>query len=99
MKLNKFLRKYWLVILGIIVLILFFYPKSCGNWGTAIHPDARYKDCTCIGLKTSGMSGAIRVGGDYLYCWGIPISYSCYYYEGKEIQGTWKVEKIEISCK
>jgi len=96
---KKKIPRNWLWIIGIIIiLILFFYPKYCGNWGTAIHPDARYKDCTCIGLKTSGLLGAIRAGGDYLYCWGTPISYSCYYYEGKEIQGIWKVEKVYIPC-
>jgi hypothetical protein len=98
MRLNNFVRKYWFVIIGIIILILFFYPKNCGNWGTAIHPDAKYKDCSCIGFKTSGYFNVVTAGGDYLYCWGIPLSYSCYYYEGKEVQGVWKVEKIEIAC-
>jgi hypothetical protein len=99
MKLNKLLRKYWFLILAIIILILFFYPKYCGNWGTAIHPDAKYKDCTCIGVKTNGYPWeGIRAGGGYLYCWGVQTSYSCYYYEGKDVQGVWKVEKIEIPC-
>ena len=94
MKLNKILKKYWFVILVIIILILFFYPKHCGNWGTAIHPDAKYKDCLCIGIKYSPSVA----GGASITCFGISVSYSCYYYEGKEIQGTWKVEKIDIPC-
>ena len=78
---------------------MFFYPKHCGNWGTAIHPDAIYKDCTCLGFKTSGYPWeGIRVGGDYLYCWGVPISYSCYYYEGGYVNVDWSVEKVEIPC-
>jgi hypothetical protein len=87
-------KKYYWIIGIIIILIIFFFPKECGNWGTAIHPEAKYKDCTCIGIKYSPLVG----GGAHITCFGIPISYSCYYYEGKEIEGEWKVEKIEILC-
>jgi len=85
---------YWIIGIVIVILILFFYPKECGNWGTAIHPDAKYKDCTCIGINYSPSV----LGGASITCFGVPVSYSCYYYEGKEIEGEWKVEKIEIPC-
>jgi hypothetical protein len=91
---KKISKKWLLIIVIIVILILFFSPKSCGNWGTAISPDAKYKDCVCIGIKYSPPV----IGGAYITCFGIPVSYSCYYYEGKEIQGTWEVEKINITC-
>jgi hypothetical protein len=82
----KLKRKHWFVIVGIVVIALFFYPKECGNWGTAIHPNAKYKDCTCIGIKYSPP----LVGGAPITCYGIPTSYSCYYYK--------EAQKIEIPC-
>ena len=89
-------RKYLIIILAIVVLVAlvaFFFPNECGNWGTAVHPDAKYKDCTCIGIKHSPP----LVGGGHITCFGIPTSYSCYYYEPgtEESPGA---KKVDIPC-
>jgi len=93
MNFMKFLRKNWLIIVVLIILILIFYPKHCGNWGTAISPDATYKDCTCIGIKYSSPI----LGGAYITCFGIPTSYSCYYYTKEPVPGA-ELQKIEVPC-
>jgi len=94
MSLKKFKRKYWLIIVGLIILLLIFYPRHCGNWGTAIDPGARYKDCVCVGIKYSPP----LVGGGGITCFGVPVSYSCYSYERKGTDESWVPEKIEIPC-
>lgn len=90
----KKVSRKWIWIIIIIALVIFFFPKECGNWGTAIHPDAKYKDCTCVGIKYSPP----LVGGAYITCFGVPASYSCYYYQGNAAEGNYTVEKIEIPC-
>lgn len=85
-----------LILSIIIALVVIFFPKHCGNWGTAIHPDTKYQDCTCFGIKTSGYPlKGITIGGDYLYCWGISTSYSCYKRTFNETGG---IEEIDIPC-
>lgn len=59
MNLNKFLRKYWFVVVAIVVLALFFYPKSCGYTygglvasGMVLHRE----ECSCFGHKYASVS-------------------------------------------
>lgn len=82
-----------LVIILLVALVAFFFPKECGNWGTAIHPDAKYKDCTCIGIKHSPHLG----GGGYITCFGIPTACSCYYYESGSEKSP-GAKKVDIPC-
>ncbi len=81
------------MIVILVALVTFFFPRDCGNWGTAVHPDAKYKDCTCIGIKYSSP----LIGGGYITCFGIPTSYSCYYYKLEETPGA-KPERVDIPC-
>ncbi|NIO44742.1 MAG: hypothetical protein GTN36_04275 [Candidatus Aenigmarchaeota archaeon] len=83
-------KYYWIIGIVIIVLILFFYPKNCGNWGTAIDPNLTYKECTCFGIKYSEP----LLGGGYIDCFGIPISYSCY----KQFPSETGLQRIDIPC-
>ncbi len=49
-------KYYWFIgVIIVIILILFFFPRDCGNWGTAIHPDAKYKDCTLVFVEVKTM--------------------------------------------
>jgi hypothetical protein len=73
MKSNRFLRKYWYVIVVVAALMVFFFPKECGNWGTSI--EATYKECGCIGFKTAGF--AVPAGGSSYYCYGICTDCQC----------------------
>jgi len=66
------------VAITLLILLAFAFlgiGLPCGNWGTSIDPGAKYKDCTCIGLKLT--EGA--TGGGSISCLGIPGEYSCYY--------------------
>jgi hypothetical protein len=83
-----------LVIVVLLVLAAVFYPKHCGNWGTAIG-GAEYMDCDCIGLKVNEpLFGPRMIGGGSISCYGIPTSYSCY----KNEFGDEKIQKIDIPC-
>lgn len=94
-----------ILIIGVIIavfLAIFFYPKNCGNWGTAtysnersnqIGPDLIYKECTCMGFKYTSHGG----GGGKINCFGIPTSYSCYYLlSGTEEEPGSK--RVDIEC-
>ncbi|MBW2996058.1 hypothetical protein KY332_02025 [Candidatus Woesearchaeota archaeon] len=78
--------KNWIIMILIILgLFLFFYPKNCGSFTSIV--GGTLKDCTCIGLKYSE-----RVeGAGNKYCVGLPIAKKCY-----ELIGGG--EKKEISC-
>ena len=87
------MKRNYLIILIIVILIAlvtFFYPRECGYWGTAVSPNAIYKDCTCIGIKYS----PALIGGADVTCFGIPTSSSCYFYES----GEGETVKVDIPC-
>jgi len=67
---------FWIfiVILGLIILIWFFYPKVCGNWGTSLA--VVYEECQCLGFKTTPPTP----GGNYYYCYGLCLENTCSYY-------------------
>ena len=84
------MKKLYYIIIAIAVLVVFFFPKACGNHGTAVDPSAVYKDCTCIGL----IYYPEVPGGSDTTCFGVPTSYECYYYtSSKEGPG-----RIPVSC-
>lgn len=71
-------KKYLIIlIITVLTLIIFFFPKYCGNWGTT-GPDANvtFHDCTCLGI----FKGEIvqPFGGGTTHCWGIVTSKLCY---------------------
>jgi hypothetical protein len=78
----------------LFILVVFLFPRSCGNWGTAINPNAKYKDCTCIGIKYRDS----LIGGGYITCFGVPVSYSCYYYKLEDLTSGTKPQIINITC-
>lgn len=78
------------IIVLIILLILFLFPKPCEHWTTDPHSKNLNKDCTCIGLKY----GPKYEGGETQFCFGVPISYRCSY--NKVIDGN--LEKVKTSC-
>ena len=89
-------RKYLILLIIIIlaVLVAFFFPKPCGYWWGA-RPGDVIKDCICIGIKYSPPV----FGGGHITCFGIPISYSCYYYESDEVTDeVTGVRKVDIPC-
>lgn len=72
---KKVSRKYWIVFSIIILLILFFYPKECGNWGTSL--ETTYNGCSCFGLK---ITEPVAGGAPY-YCLGICFNCRCVQYD------------------
>ena len=54
------------------ILVIIFFPKHCGNWGTSL--EVTYKDCSCLGIKHNPPIS----GGASITCYGIPTSCSCY---------------------
>ena len=71
-------KKYW-PLLVVVLLVVFFYPKECGNWGTSM--TATYDECGCIGLKTSGFAPP---GGGPYYCFGFCHNCRCVQNEIKD---------------
>jgi uncharacterized protein YpmB len=94
-KMNKII-----IILGIFILslslIVFLYPKKCGNYGTAVARNLeeapKYRDCECFGIK---FSSGISIGGGYYYCYGICGRCKCYTYIADEKVGA---KRIDIPC-
>ncbi len=76
-------------ILALIVIILIFlYPKECGDTGTAI--DTVYKDCNCLGLKL----GSGMVGYEEFSCYGACLECSCYKVEIESSQAA----TVDVPC-
>ena len=70
-------KRLWIGII-VLVLVVFFYPKYCGNWTTtAPNTGSNYHDCTCLGIRI-GEGSLGPAGGSDVYCLGIIISRSCY---------------------
>ena len=67
----KWKRKYWFILFGIIILVLFFYPKDCGDWGTSLV--AKTHSCDCLGYKFNEP----LIGGGKTFCSGICLSNTC----------------------
>ncbi len=76
------------IVIVLIVLAIFLFPKSCGNWGTAV--GAEYKQCNCIGLKINSFT----IGGGPVACYGIPVSEYCYKMDNVDES----IQKIDIPC-
>ena len=70
-------KRLIILIIILIALAVFFFPKHCGNWGTAIHPDVKYQECTCLGVTYREAA----IGGGSIQCYGIPLSYYCWHYD------------------
>ena len=70
MKWKKFLKKNWITITIIIILVLFFYPRPCGNVSSVGDTV-----CDCIGIKTPELSPAL--GATHYYCLGICLENTC----------------------
>jgi len=81
-------KYYWIIGIAIlIILILFFFPKTCSE----IYGDEQStskRECGCLGI--SGQVGATG------YCYGICNSCKCYHrwYDEEGKLGDWK----EVSC-
>ena len=90
-------KKYLAIAIVIIILLLipFFYPKTNGIWDDSFtaHTRGQYKnmDCTCIGF-TAMKPGLSRSATQIQLCYGIPTN--CVYTCKKDINGTWQ----EIDC-
>ena len=73
-------------ILLIIILSLFFWPKQCGNFTSAM--GVAYEKCGCFGIEPStGM-----MGGGNTYCLGFCLRNSC---EIVQNIGNAKIAKVE----
>jgi hypothetical protein len=70
------------LLILIIALVVFFYPKKCGNWGTSLK--ATYEKCDCIGFKLQ----EYVLGGGYYYCYGICLENTCTPYKLSSDVGT-----------
>lgn len=68
-------KQIFVLILIILVVSIFLFPKQCDKWTTAPHSDIINKQCTCIGYKYSTQTEGTGGSG----CFGIPFSYSCSY--------------------
>jgi len=83
-------KKNWglvIIILIVIGVIIFFWPKSCGSGGF-LPIGAVVRGCDCIGLviNESDISGCVDCGS---LCFGVP-KYYCY----TSVNGT----KTEVLC-
>ncbi len=79
------------VVVGILLgLLVFFFPKPCGRWGTSSDPKAVYMECECLGLKYREP----LIGGGKISCFGLPLSHQCYHYAQTE-EG---IEKVSVPC-
>jgi hypothetical protein len=76
---GRLLKKRWYKIILIIILILFFYPKECGNWGTSI--EATYTKCSCLGIGSEqsllSFFWGYTLGGGKNYCYGVCLKNTC----------------------
>jgi len=73
------------VIVGIVLLVLFFFPKNCGYvQGGFVLPNPYYKqECTCLGFKYETCGGRFDTiscadMGMKSYCAGIPLNKKCF---------------------
>jgi len=88
----KLLRKYWYLVVGLVVLVIFFYPKYCGRWSSASPGSGYvYHDCECLGLKAQ--TSPLVMGYTRTSCFGIVTSKRCYEMRCEEGQGCFEVEK------
>lgn len=78
------MKKWVIAILSIIIVILliaFFWPKSCGDFAGVYEDGQVSKSCTCMGIKyhdPTGKPGVFNLNRAYTdICWGIPTKFSC----------------------
>lgn len=82
-------KYYWIIgIVILVILILFFYPKDCGNWGTSL--EAKTFSCGCFGYKFNEP----LVGGGRTFCSGICLENAC---KCMQYQGE-PPELVEVPC-
>jgi hypothetical protein len=97
MELVKWLRKYWLLIMVLIVLLAFFYPKYCSSSPGGLQPPGNTvnrNDCTCLGIKYDSSMQCSDCGTEYL-CAGIPTSRSCFEW----VSGTDISTEKQVECR
>jgi len=91
------------IILGIIILLVFLYPKDSGHSYAGKVPVGTILtriEYSCFGIEYArngdrwGMY-QITDGGAYYYCIGIPHSPKCY----ERISGTGLETEKQVSCK
>ena len=76
-------KKMFIISILIIftILILFLFPKYCGNFAGVIDEGQVFIDCKCIGIKYYNPTGApafFGLGRPYTkYCIGLPVRNSC----------------------
>jgi hypothetical protein len=67
MSIKELLLKWWFWLTIItIILVAFFYPKSCGYYG-GVNPQG--VECSCIGAKTDYYMNTV--------CYGICLKDTC----------------------
>lgn len=67
---KKILIHMGIIIAILIILVIFFYPKSCGFWGT--EANGVNKDCNCLGFKTGSLSFfSSKTDRDVYWCYGV----------------------------
>jgi len=72
--------KILLIILGIIlILAIFFFPKSCGGAGSIGDGRVSITNCDCIGIKAKSLQNYFGIITDYVpeSCYGICLKNSC----------------------
>lgn len=103
MELMKWVRKHWLILAVLIVLLILFFPKYCGysyggfvTTGMTLHRE----ECTCLGIKYETWGDPFNLGwmcmdcGKTHYCAGIPAGRSCFEW----VAATDKSTEKQVEC-
>jgi hypothetical protein len=64
---KEFFKKYWFLIIGLLILVYILFPKKCGYW--SVLDD---KKCKCYGILKENNVGVIAEGWPRS-CYGICI--------------------------
>jgi hypothetical protein len=92
-------KKVWILVI-IVVLIAFLFPKPSGRVGGKLPPpEAEYKridkECSCFGYEFNATPGVMDAPHYYL-CVGIPFSCRCVQYTFNRETG--KKISEEVDC-
>ena len=104
MALKELIKKYW-IILVIVLLIIFLYPKNAGYTygGLVMKGSVLYREeYSCLGIKYQMRGGPFFSEqcadcGKNVYCVGIPLSKTCYNWTADGTQDLSSERKTE--CK